>query len=69
MKASISKHGLVDPIIVNSSPKRYGTIIGGHARARSAEALGMETVPVIFLRIDDIEKEKALNLRDRKSVV
>lgn len=63
LKTSISKHGLVDPIIVNSSPKRYGTIVGGHMRARAAEALGMESVPVIFVRIDDIEKEKALNLR------
>jgi len=30
LKASITEFGIVDPIIVNSAPKRNNIIIGGH---------------------------------------
>jgi len=60
---SIKRFGLVDPLIVNSAPKRTNFIIGGHFRFKVAKDLGIKKVPVVFLDIPDIEKEKELNLR------
>lgn len=60
---SIKKFGLVDPIIVNSAPDRENIVIGGHFRLHIAKKLGYEEVPVYYINIPDIEKEKELNLR------
>jgi len=60
---SIQRFGLVDPILVNSTPERKGTVIGGHFRLHIAKLLGYTEVPVVYLDIPDIEKEKELNLR------
>ena len=40
---SLRQYSLVEPLVVNSSPKRYGTVIGGHQRMRAAIELGYET--------------------------
>jgi len=63
LKDSIERYGLVDPILVNSAPKRKGVIIGGHFRWKVAKELGIEQVPVVFLNIPSLEREKELNLR------
>lgn len=63
LKESIQRFGLVDPILVNSAPERKNVVIGGHFRLEVAKALGIETVPVVFLNIPSIEREKELNLR------
>lgn len=63
LKESIQRFGLVDPILVNSAPARKNIVIGGHFRLEVAKALGIETVPVVFLNIPSIEREKELNLR------
>lgn len=60
---SIKKFGLVDPIIVNSAPDRENIVIGGHFRLHVAKKLGYGEVPVYYINIPDIEKEKELNLR------
>lgn len=67
LKESIQKYGFVDPAIVNSSPKRKNIIIGAHMRVMAAKELGIETVPVVYVDIADIEKEKELNLRLNKN--
>ena len=67
LKESIKKFGLVDPIIVNSAPKRKGTVIGGHFRLKVAKELGYKTVPVVYINIPDIKKEKELNIRLNKN--
>lgn len=67
LKQSILRFGLVDPVIVNSSPDRKNIIIGGHFRWEVARELGYETVPVVFVDIPDLEKEKELNLRLNKN--
>lgn len=67
LKKSITKFGLLDPIILNSAPERKNIIIGGHFRAMAAKELEMKTVPVIYVRIEDIEKEKELNIRLNKN--
>lgn len=63
LKESISKFGLVVPILVNSAKGRENVILGGHFRVSVAKDLGYKTVPVSYVCIDDLEKEKELNLR------
>lgn len=63
LKDSIRRYGLVDPILVNSAPRRYGVILGGHFRWKVAQEIGIKQVPVVFLNIPNIEREKELNLR------
>lgn len=65
---SIRKFGLVDPILVNSAENRKNIVIGGHFRLSVAKSLGYTEVPVIFLNIPDIEKEKELNLRLNRNI-
>jgi len=60
---SIKRFGLIDPIIANGADNRKNIVIGGHFRLKIAKDLGFHTVPVIYLNISDIEKEKELNLR------
>lgn len=67
LKKSIQKFGFVDPLIVNSAEERKEIIIGGHFRWRTAKELGIEKVPVVYVNIPDIEKEKELNLRLNKN--
>lgn len=64
---SISRFGLVDPIIANSASPRENVVIGGHFRLKIAKDLGYKEVPVVYLNIPDIEKEKELNLRLNKN--
>jgi len=63
LKESIDRFGLIDPIIVNSAPNRKNVVIGGHFRLKVAKDLGFTDVPVVYLTIPDIEREKELNLR------
>lgn len=67
LKDSIKRYGFVDPAIVNSNPSRKNIIIGAHMRIMAAKGLGIETVPVVYVDIADIEKEKELNLRLNKN--
>lgn len=68
LKESIKRFGLVDPLIANSNPKRKNILIGGHFRLKVAKELGHKDVPVVFVNISDVEKEKELNLRLNKNV-
>lgn len=54
---------MVDPIIANSAPERKNIVIGGHFRLKCAGELGYSKVPVVYVSIPEIEKEKELNLR------
>lgn len=67
LKESIRRFGIVDPAIVNSAENRKNIVIGGHMRIEAAKALGLKEMPVIYLDISDIEKEKELNLRLNKN--
>jgi DNA modification methylase len=67
LKESIKRFGMVDPVICNSAPERNNIIIGGHFRAEVAKDLGMTNVPVVYVCISDLEKEKELNLRLNKN--
>lgn len=64
---SISRFGLVDPLICNGAPKRKNILIGGHFRLEIAKKLGYTEVPIVYINIPDVEKEKELNLRLNKN--
>jgi len=65
---SIQRFGMVDPILVNGSTKRKNVVIGGHFRLKVAKDLGYDEVPVVYIDIPDIEREKELNIRLNKNL-
>lgn len=67
LKTSIKRFGIVDPAIVNSAENRKNIVIGGHMRIDAAKALGITEMPVVYLNIPDLEKEKELNIRLNKN--
>lgn len=67
LKESISKFGIVDPLLVNNAPERKGVVIGGNFRMKVLKELGITEVPVVYITISDIEKEKELCLRLNKN--
>jgi len=68
LKESISRFGVIDPIIVNHAQGRENIVIGGHFRLRVAKDLGYKAIPVVFLNIPDLKKERELNLRLNKNL-
>ncbi len=60
---SIKRFGMVDPLIVNGAPFRKNILLGGHMRLAVIKQLGIDKVPVVYINIPDIKKEKELNLR------
>ena len=68
LRESITRFGLVDPIICNSAPERKDIVIGGHFRLKVAKDIGLSEVPVVYLCIPDIKKEQELNLRLNKNL-
>jgi DNA modification methylase len=47
---------------------RKNIVIGGHFRLKVAKDLGYKEIPVVYVNIPDVEKEKELNLRLNKNV-
>lgn len=68
LKESIERFGLVDPLLVNGASERKNVVIGGHFRLKVAKDLGFTEVPVVYLDIPDVAKEKELNLRLNKNL-
>ena len=66
LKASLSKFGILDPLIVNSTPERLNVVVGGNFRLFMLKELGHESVPIVRVHLD-LEKEKELNLRLNKN--
>lgn len=67
LKESIKRFDVVDPVIANNAPGRENVLIGGHMRLKALQEMGVEKVPVVYLSIPDIEKEKELNIRLNKN--
>lgn len=65
---SIKRYGMVDPLLVNNAENRKNIVIGGHFRLKVAKDLGYTEVPVVYVNIPDIEKEKELNIRLNKNL-
>lgn len=60
---SLSDFGTVDPLLINGFSKRRGIVIGGNQRLLALKKIGYKKVPVIYLYIDKLEREKELNIR------
>lgn len=63
LKESITNFGLIDPIIANCAEGRKGIVIGGHFRLEVAKEVGIQEVPVVYVNIPEVEREKELNIR------
>lgn len=67
LRESIKRFGFIDPIIANAAPKRKNIVLGGHFRLEVARSLGMTQVPVVYVHIPNIDKERELNVRLNKN--
>lgn len=67
LKESVLRFGLVDPILANNATDRKNIVIGGHFRLEVCKELGFTTVPVVYVNIPDLAKEKELNIRLNKN--
>lgn len=68
LRESIRRFGLVDPIICNNAPGRENIVVGGNFRLSVAKGLGLTEVPVVYVKIEDIERERELTIRLNKNV-
>lgn len=67
LKTSVERFGMVDPLICNNAKGRENILIAGHFRLEVAKLLGYKEVPVIFITMNDVGREKELNLRLNKN--
>lgn len=67
LKESIRRYGVVDPILANSADERKNIVIGGNFRLKVLKELGYTEVPVVYIHISDINKEKELCIRLNKN--
>src|ERR1035441_9805817 len=58
LRRSLRTFGAVEPVVAN---RRSGLIVGGHQRVKAAEAEGIETLPVVWVDLDETG-ERQLNL-------
>lgn len=58
LRKSLKFFGTVEPVVVN---RRSGHIVGGHQRVKAAEAEGIDSLPVVWVDLDE-PSEKQLNL-------
>ncbi len=66
IKQSLQKFGFVNPLVINTNPKRKGVLIGGHQRLNIAKEIGMTEVPIYEVDLT-LEEEKELNIRLNKN--
>lgn len=64
---SLDEFGFVAPIVANSAKERRGVVIGGNFKLDIAHKRGLKTVPVVWVNIPDIAREKELNIRLNKN--
>jgi len=63
LQKSIQEYGCIQPLVINTTPAREYLVIGGNHRLIALRTMGVKTVPVIKVHIEDIKREKALNLK------
>ena len=67
LEKSIERFGIVDPLIMNKAKGRKGILIGGHQRLKIYKKMGFTRIPIVWVNITDIEKERELCLRLSKN--
>jgi DNA modification methylase len=68
VRKSIEMYGMQDPLIANRAVGRENGIIGGNLRYEVLKDMGHTEVPVVFVDIPDVTREKDLCLRLNKAV-
>lgn len=68
LRESVQRFGVVDPLLVNNAKGRENVVIGGHFRLKVAKELGITELPVLYVIIPELEREKELNLRLNKNL-
>lgn len=66
LKDSLTRFGVVDPVLVNINENRKDIIIGGHQRTMVWGEMGNDTIPCVELDLT-LEKERELNVRLNKN--
>ena len=66
LKDSLTRFGVVDPVLVNINEERKNIIIGGHQRTKVWGLMGNDTIPCVELDLT-LDKEKELNVRLNKN--
>ena len=66
LRDSITRFGLVDPLIVNTHKERKNILVGGHQRLKIAKELGFKEIPCVEVELT-LDKEKELNVRLNKN--
>ena len=59
----IEKHGFINPVIATPD----GVIRAGHTRIKAAKKLGIDKVPVVFVRFENEKDAMAYSIADNKS--
>ena len=59
LETSLNEFGYIEPIIVNDVNNH---IVGGNQRCKALKQLGYSEVDVVYVHIEDINKEKACNV-------
>jgi len=67
LKDSITRFGLVDPLIVNKNKERKNILVGGHQRFKIAKEMGIDEIPCVEVDLT-LDAEKELNIRLNKNV-
>lgn len=62
LRDSLTKFGIVEPIVVNSYPARKNIIVGGHFRVKELKKLGYKDVDCVMVNLSESD-EKELNIR------
>jgi len=62
LKASIEEFGFLSPCLID----RQGNIIAGHGRVEAAKALGMKTVPAVYVEGLTDTQRRAYILADNR---
>ena len=66
LKDSLTRFGIVDPVIVNTHKDRKDIIVGGHQRTKVWKEMGNKEIPTIEVKLNP-EKERELNIRLNKN--
>lgn len=59
---SLRRFGFAEPIVVNRRKGRENVVVGGHQRLEIAKGLGLDTIPCVYVELDE-KRERELNLR------
>lgn len=68
LKESITRFGCIDPLLANSAPGRENILIGGAFRLEVLKELSYTEIPVVYISVSDIEREKEINVRLNKNL-